>query len=59
MLLHYDAIYTKESYVVNKKTTLKLKKNSILSVESDVLDSRGFYVFRKSGMTWSLSSLVG
>ena len=39
-----------ESYTVNKTTILKLKKNSILSgVESDVLDTRGFYVFRKSG----------
>lgn len=39
----------RERYTLNKKTTLKLKKNSLLSAESDVLDSRGFYVFRKSG----------
>jgi len=39
----------RESYTVNKKTVLKLKKNSILTVESNILDTRGFYVFRKSG----------
>jgi hypothetical protein len=28
---------------------MKLKRSSMYSVESNILDSRGFYVFRKSG----------
>ncbi|XP_023340394.1 uncharacterized protein LOC111710525 [Eurytemora carolleeae] len=39
----------RESYTVSKKTVLKLKPNSILSVESNIVDTRGFYVFRKTG----------
>ena len=36
---------------MNKKTILKIRKTSLYSVESDILDSRGFYVFRKSGVS--------
>ena len=32
-------------------TTLRLKKSSLWSVDSDILDYRGFYVFRKTGHT--------
>jgi hypothetical protein len=37
------------SYTVNRYTIMKLKRSSMYSVESNILDSRGFYVFRKSG----------
>ena len=37
------------SYTVPRITTLKLQKSHIWSVDSNILDYRGFYVFRKSG----------
>jgi hypothetical protein len=47
------SLLLQESYTLNKSITLKLKKNSLWSVESNILDSRGFYVFRKSGGRYS------
>ncbi|XP_023323452.1 uncharacterized protein LOC111697614 isoform X2 [Eurytemora carolleeae] len=39
----------RDSYTLNRFTTLKLKKSRMYSVESNILDSRGFYFLRKSG----------
>ena len=38
-----------ESYTVPRITTLKLQKSHVWSVDSNILDYRGFYVFRKAG----------
>ena len=38
-----------DSYTVPRITTLKLKKSHVWSVDSNILDYRGFYVFRKAG----------
>jgi len=39
----------RDSYTVPRITTLKLKKSHVWSVDSNILDYRGFYVFRKTG----------
>jgi len=39
----------RDSYCVPRVTTLRLKKSSLWSVDSNILDYRGFYVFRKTG----------
>ena len=39
------------TYTVNRHTLLKLKTTSIWSVDSNILDARGFFVFRKTGET--------
>jgi len=43
----------RDSYTVPRITTLKLHKSHIWSVDSNILDYRGFYVFRKSGSALS------
>ena len=42
-------LHLQGSYTVPRITTLKLQKSHIWSVDSNILDYRGFYVFRKSG----------
>jgi len=39
----------RDSYCISRVTTLRLKKTSLWSVDSNILDYRGFYVFRKTG----------
>ena len=43
------SILFQDSYTVPRITTLKLKKSHFWSVDSNILDYRGFYVFRKAG----------
>ena len=43
------SILFQDSYTVPRITTLKLKKSHVWSVDSNILDYRGFYVFRKAG----------
>jgi len=43
----------RESYTLPRATTLRLNKSRLWSVDSNVLDYRGFYVFRKTGSVLS------
>ena len=44
-------LHLQDSYIVPRLTTLRLRKSSLWSVDSNILDYRGFYVFRKTGQT--------
>jgi len=43
----------RDSYTVPRVTTLKLTKSHLWSVDSNIVDYRGFYVFRKAGSVLS------
>ena len=49
ILVFCNALLMQDSYCVPRVTTLRLKKTSLGSVDSNILDYRGFYVFRKTG----------